>query len=193
MTRQAILLMAVILQSGCGAFPSQDIGGTSGSTFRLENDRNLMDTHTDSSHLEDQFEKKTKDLSGFAGYAWGASYGFILESMEDENYDLLARGPRDLWYSGRILDEPLQIVYLFDDQLLTSGMWVIDDVDQEAYRIVSNYLSNAYNFKARTTIRDDGLIESEMMPPGTDALIIHSMDVEHNDHVVHYYFKPGTE
>ncbi len=134
-----------------------------------------------------------KDLSGFSGYAWGASYGFVRQDMENENYDLVASGPTDLWYRGFILGGEVQIVYIFNNELLTSGMWVIDDVDQASFWEVNSFLTKTYNSKAKLKVRGDHLMESELTPAGTDARIIHRLDVVANRHEVHYYYDTGEE
>lgn len=133
------------------------------------------------------------DLSGFSGYAWGASMDFIVDTMQDEGYDLISNSSKDLWYRGKIAGEVLQIVYYFENQILTSGMWVLDDVDLESYWKVNEHLRNAYNSKARLKLKGDDWIESEMEPKGTDAWIIHRLDIEKDRHVVHYYFRRGED
>lgn len=143
--------------------------------------------------LAQQVSKPPKDMSGFSGYAWGASQNFIVDSMESEGYDLISNGTKDLWYRGKIMDEKLQIVYYFENQILTSGMWIIDDVDLESFWKVNEHLRNAYNSKARLKLKGDDWIESEMEPKGTDAWIIHRLDVEADRHVVHYYFRRGED
>ena len=134
-----------------------------------------------------------KDLSGFSGYAWGSSYGYIYQDMQEENYDLLYSTTNDLWYRGNIDGELLQIVYYFESNILTSGMWLIDDVDQESFWVVNQHLQNAYNSKVELTIKNDAWIEGKMLPPDTNAWIIHSLDVGMNRHVVHYYYRRGEE
>lgn len=134
-----------------------------------------------------------KDLSGFSGYAWGASYGFVRQDMESEDYELVASGPTDLWYLGEFLGGKVQMVYIFDDKLLTSGMWILDDVDQASFWEVNSFLTKTYNSKARLKVRGDHLMESELMPAGTDARIIHRLDVVANRHEVHYYYDTGEE
>ena len=137
--------------------------------------------------------KPPSDMSGFSGYAWGASMNFIIDTMQDEGYDLISSGSKDLWYRGKIIDEKLQIVYYFENQILTSGMWILDDVDQESYWKVNELLQNAYNSTPRLKLKGDDWIESEMEPKGTDAWIIHKLDVEADRHVVNYYFRRGED
>ncbi len=137
--------------------------------------------------------KPPEDLSGFSGYAWGASYGFVRQDMENEGYDLVADGPKDLWYLGEFLGGKVQFVYIFDDKLLTSGMWLLDDVDQASFWEVNSFLTKTYNSKANLKVRGDHLMESELMPVGTDARIIHRLDVVANRHEVHYYYDTGEE
>ena len=193
MNRQTILITASILLAGCASSLSQDIGGSSGSIIHSENDYTLVDTHSDSRGGEEKFERKDKDLSGFSGYSWGASREFVEAGMREEEYDLIASGNRDLWYSGAIADEKLQFVYVFDHDLLVSGMWIFDDVDKESYWRVNELLRKTYGVSPTPRIRGDVFIESEMTPPNTDARIIHKLDVEHDDHEVHYYFHPRMD
>ena len=175
MTRHIILITVLILLAGCASSQPGDNGELSGR------------------EAEDQSQKAVVDMSGFSGYGWGTSIEYITASMQDEDYDLIANGDKDLWYRGKILDEKLQLVYYFENGILISGMWVFDDVDPKSYWKVNEFLRNEYSSKAKLNVRGDDSIESEMKPPGTNARIIHRLDVEHDDHVVHYYFRPGTE
>ncbi len=134
-----------------------------------------------------------KDLSGFSGYAWGASHSFVRQDMEKEGYDLVENGPNDLWYLGEILGGKVKIVYIFDDKLLTSGIWILDDIDQASFWEVNSFLRKTYNAKAKLKVRGNHLMESELMPAGTDARIIHRLDVVANRHEVHYYYDTGEE
>ena len=170
MNRQIILITVVILLAGCASSQPGDNGRLSGR------------------EAEDQSLKAVADMSGFSGYAWGASIGFITKTMQDEGYDLISSGSKDVWYRGNIVDEKLRLVYFFENGLLTSGMWIFDDVDRESYWKVNEFLQSAYDSTATLEIRGDDFIESEMEPPGTDAWIIHRLDVEDDRHVVRYYF-----
>lgn len=133
------------------------------------------------------------DMSGFSGYAWGTSIEFIVSTMQDEDYDLISGGHKDLWYRGKIVGKPLQLVYYFQDGLLVSGMWIFDDVDSKSYWKVNEFLRNEYNAKATLRIRDDDWIESEFAPPGTHAWILHKLDIERGQHIVNYYFRHGAD
>jgi len=133
------------------------------------------------------------DMSGFSGYGWGTSYEFISNDMNEEGYSLISSGDRDLWYSGKLLDESIKVVYLFKDDVLTSGMWSIEDVDQESYWIINGFLRKEYNVKVKLRVKGDTLIETTMRPPDTDAVIVHKLDVANKTHVVSYYYQPGED
>jgi hypothetical protein len=143
-----------------------------------------------------------KDLSGFSGYGWGTSYGFVRQDMENENYELVASGPTDLWYRGFIFGGEVQIVYIFSEKLLISGMWILDDVDYGSFWQVHEFLQNAYNnnheledeIRIIASMKDgDGWIESEIWPRETNAKIVHNLDIEDDLHEVHYYYRRGEE
>ena len=102
MTRQIILITVVILLAGCASSQPGDNGGLSGR------------------EAEDQSQKAVADMWGFSGYGWGTSIEYITASMQDEGYDLISSGTKDLWYRGNIVDEKLQLVYFFENGLLTS-------------------------------------------------------------------------
>lgn len=133
------------------------------------------------------------DPSGFSGYGWGSSYDFIREDMADEGYVLLYSADRDLWYRGNINGEWLQIVYYFEHEVLTSGMLIMNDVDQPSFWVVNEFLQDMYDTNVELTVKNDGWIEAEMRPKGANAWIIHSLDVEQDSHTVHYYYKRGEE
>ena len=133
-----------------------------------------------------------EDKSGFSGYGWGSSYGFIRQDMKQDGYDLLHSTDNDLWYQGNINGELLQIVYFFEYGVLTSGMFIMLDVDQPSFWVVNEYLQDTYKTTVELTIKSDNWIEAEMLPSGTDAWIIHNLDVEEDSHTVHYY-KHGKE
>ena len=136
------------------------------------------------------------DKSGFSGYGWGTRWAFIVLSMEDENYELLygdSATQKDLWYRASINGEDLKIVYYFENGILASGMWVIDDVDQPSFWVINEYLQDSYDSNVELTVKNDNWIEAEMFPPGTNSWIIHNLDVEENSHTVHYYYRRGDE
>lgn len=137
--------------------------------------------------------KPPKDLSGFSGYAWGTSIDFISSTMEAERYELISSGHKDLWYRSEILSSPLNLVYYFENGSLISGMWIFDDADKDTFWHVNNFLRDEYNSDASLKIRGELFIESEMRPFGSDAWIIHELDIEADSHVVHYYYQRGEE
>ena len=134
-----------------------------------------------------------RDLSGFSGYGWGTSYNFIEDDMKAEGYKLTTGSSKDLWYEGEIQGERVELVYYFKKQALTSGMWVFSDVDQESFWKVSEFLRETYNAQVSMRVRGEVMFETEMEPPGTDAWIVHTLDLEKDTHVVHYYFRLGEE
>lgn len=140
-----------------------------------------------------QSEPIDRDLSGFSGYGWGTSIDFIASSMDEEGYDSIAATRESLWYRGQILNEQLQIVYLFKSGLLTGGMWVFDTTDQTSFWKINNHLLHEYNTTAKLKVRGKTWIETEMHPQDTDALIVHMLDVDAGRHVVNYYFWRGEE
>lgn len=133
-----------------------------------------------------------KDLSGFSGYAWGAGIEFIAHHMEDEDYMLLSATCTKLTYHGKIMDDPLILVYGFENGRLSSGIWIIDDVDYDSFWRVNEFLQEVYNVKTEPTVRF-GFAEAEMFPRGTNAHIVHNLDIEDDRHEVHYYFRSGEE
>ncbi len=135
-----------------------------------------------------------QNLFGFSGYGWGTRWAFIVLDMEDENYELLYGDSaihRELWYRGNISGEALQIVYHFDKDRLIGGMWIIDDVDQPSFWAMNEYLQEVYDTNVELTVKNGEWIEAEMLPPDTNAWIIHTLDVEADSHVVHYYYRLG--
>jgi hypothetical protein len=170
MTRQIILFTTMILLSGCASSQPGNNGELS-----------ARDT-------EGQSQNAVVDMSGFSGYAWGTKIEYIESSMKDADYELIASGNKDLWYRGEILGEGLHLVYYFESGMLVSGMWIFDDVDHQSYGKVNEFLHNTYDSQTKLMIKGDDWIESELEPPGTDARIIHRLDVEADRHVVHYYF-----
>jgi len=135
----------------------------------------------------------SKDLSGFSGYAWGTSIDYIISDRASEEFELISSGHKDLWYKGLLADEPMHLVYLFENGMLISGMWIFDEADKESYWKVNNFLRGAYNSSASLKIRGDLFIESEMRPKGSRAWIIHELDIADDNHVVHYYYESGAE
>jgi len=137
--------------------------------------------------------KVNYDLSGFSGYGWGTSIEFVTSTMEEDGYEMLTATREALWYRARIDERRLQIVYLFNGGLLSGGMWVFEDVDQKSFWKISDYLRKAYSSKTTLKIRGDKWIETEMRPAGTNALIIHHLDVDAGRHVVNYYHRSGAD
>ena len=133
-----------------------------------------------------------KDLSGFSGYAWGTSIEFVTDHMEVEEYELVAATCTKISYRGSLLDEDLIIVYGFDYGRLSAGIWIFDDVDYDSFWRVNEFLQEVYNVKTEPTVRF-GFAEAEMFPRGTNAHIVHNLDIEDDRHEVHYYFRSGEE
>jgi len=174
-TRQSILFATITLLAACASYQPRDDGGLSGSD--------------DGEHSQ----KAVVNKSGFSGYGWGSSIEFIADSMEVEAYDLLERDDRSLWYRGTIADEPLQIGYVFENEILIEGIWILDDVDRESYWAINHLLENEYNSTASVETRGDDFLESEFQPEGTNARIVHELDVIRDQHVVRYYFQSEQE
>lgn len=136
--------------------------------------------------------KPPKDLSGFSGYAWGASSAFIIGTMQEDGYEIYAHDNGALWYRAEVQGEKIYLVYQFDNDRLNAGQWLFDDADPESYWKVNDYLRSAYNTSARLKVRGED-IESELWPEGTDAYIVHVLDAEADRHAVYYYFQRGEE
>lgn len=133
-----------------------------------------------------------KDLSGFSGYSWGAGIEFISHHMEEEDYMLVAATCTKLQYRGKVLDDHLILVYGFENGILNSGIWIFDDVNYDAFWRVNEFLQAVYNVKTEPTLRF-GYAEAEMFPRGTNAHIVHNLDIADDRHEVHYYFRSGEE
>lgn len=133
------------------------------------------------------------DPSGFSGYGWGSSYGFIRQDMEQESYVLLYSTDDELWYRGNINGEWLQIVFRFEGDAMNSGMLVMNDVDQPSFWVVNEFLQEMYDTNVELTVKNEDWIKAEMRPKNANAWIIHKLDVEAERHIVHYYYRRGEE
>jgi len=157
-----------------------------------------VDARSEVRSSDDQFKKKTKDLSGFSGYAWGASYEYIQDTMQDDGYKLLTAGSRDLWYNGEIWGEQLNVVYYFDiEGQLIGGAWLFTSSDEESFWKINRQLKNTYSTDNNVSYKAGEFIRSELLPAGTDAMIKHELDLEDANsrfaHTVRYYFDPGSQ
>jgi len=135
------------------------------------------------------------DLSGFSGFAWGASRGFVHDEMSNDGAVVLSEGPQDLWYRAEIWGEQVNVIYYFDKNgLLNGGAWLIADLDQKSYWAINDKLRKTYNTKAKLTVRGEEYIKSDMYPAGTDAWIEHTLDLTKKDersaHAVRYRYQP---
>ena len=97
MIRQTLLIAAAVLMAACVSSKSQDIGGSFDSTYRSDDGFKMVDARSEVRSSDDQFKKKTKDLSGFSGYAWGASFR-----------DTLRRFHAGRWAS--LMDAPIRLM-----------------------------------------------------------------------------------
>lgn len=129
------------------------------------------------------------DPSGFSGYGWGSSYGFIRREMEADEYVLLYSTDDQLWYRGYINGEWLQIVYSFEGDTMSSGMLVMNDVDQESFWAINEFYQEMYDTNVELTVKNDDWIKAEMRPKGSNAWIVHTLDVEADRHLVHFYYR----
>lgn len=134
-----------------------------------------------------------KDLFGFSGYAWGTTIEYISSDMERDDYELVSASCTNLSYRGRLLEEGLTLIYAFENEILVSGIWIFDDVDYDAFWRVNEFLQDTYNSKVELTIKGNDWLEAEMFPRGTNAHIVHNLDVADDRHEVHYYFRSGEE
>ncbi len=134
-----------------------------------------------------------KDFGGFSGYAWGTDIEYISSDMERDDYELVSASCTNLSYRGKLLDEGLTLIYAFENEILVSGIWIFDDVDYDAFWRVSEFLQDTYNSKVELTIKGDDWLKAEMFPSGTNAHIVHNLDVADDRHEVHYYFRSGEE
>lgn len=134
-----------------------------------------------------------KDLSGFSGYAWGTDIEYISSGMEQEDYQLISATCTNLSYRGKLLEEGLTLIYAFENEILVSGIWIFDEVDYDAFWRVNQFLQDTYKVKTELTLKGNDWIEAEMFPQGTNAHIVHNLDVADDRHEVHYYFRSGEE
>jgi hypothetical protein len=134
-----------------------------------------------------------KDFGGFSGYAWGTDIEFISSDMERENYELISASCTNLSYHGKLLEERVTLIYAFENEILVSGIWIFDDVDYDTFWRVNQFLQDTYKVKTELTLKGNDWIEAEMFPQGTNAHIVHNLDVADDRHEVHYYFRSGEE
>ena len=147
-------------------------------------------------HIVSEEPAPTEDISGFSGYAWGASEDYIQSTMAEQGYELTKKGDRDLWYRGTMLDQGVTIVYLFRNGLLNGGIWVFDNEELGNFMDVDQFLRKVYDTKAKMTIVIDGPIESEIDAPQAQARIIHILDGARSvgfRHTVQYYLVNGED
>ncbi len=134
-----------------------------------------------------------KDLSGFSGYAWGTDIEYISSDMEREDYELISASCTNLSYHGKLLEERVTLIYAFENEILVSGIWIFDEVDHESFWRVNEFLQDTYNSRTEVTANGNDLLKAEMFPRGTNAHIVHNLDVADDRHEVHYYFRSGKE
>jgi hypothetical protein len=134
-----------------------------------------------------------KDLFGFSGYAWGTDIEYVSSDMESDNYELVSASCTNLSYRGKLLDERLTFIYGFENGILVSGIWIFDEVDYDTFWRVNEFLQDTYNSNPHLSMKGKDLIEAEMFPKGSNAHIVHNLDVADDRHEVHYYFRSGKE
>lgn len=143
--------------------------------------------------LAQESAKPPKDLFGFSGYAWGTDIEYVSSDMKQEDYELVSASCTNLSYRGKLLEEGLTLIYAFENGILVSGIWIFDDVDYDAFWRVSTFLQDTYSSKVELTAKGDDWLQAEMFPRGSNAHIVHNLDVEDDRHEVHYYFRSGEE
>ena len=127
----------------------------------------------------------TADISGFSGYAFGAEYEFILEDMKSEGREPIEVSDKTLWYAGELEGSTFEFVYLFENGLLVSGLWVFQDTSAASFQSIENLLLRTYSSSV-IRANEEGITSHQHAGP--DARIVHLLVTSVPRHAVHYYF-----
>jgi hypothetical protein len=120
---------------------------------------------------------------GFSGYAFGDSQQFILDDMAAAGFEAREILDGAIWYETELLDYPIQLGYVFTNDQLVGGAWVIYQATDRAFLEVDEFLREIYGGKIEVTV--EGAVTVQVHQ-SVDALILHTLDRDALTHEVAY-------
>ncbi len=144
---------------------------------------------TCSTHLElrDVFANEAEAeerLRGFAGYEYESGISGIAADMESEGYTLIERTGSSLWYRSTFLGIDCELGYVFEDQLLIGGSFILHAATDQDFILVNDHLRETYDAEVNVEI-SDGVVIAKLKGP--DSLIIQTLDLNEGTHQVEYF------
>ena len=120
---------------------------------------------------------------GFSGYAFGDSQQFILADMAAAGLEAREINDGAIWYETELLDYPIQLGYVFMNDQLSGGAWLIYDATDQAFQEVDEFLREIYGGRIEVTV--EGAVTVQVHQ-SYDALILHTLDRDALTHEVAY-------
>lgn len=124
-----------------------------------------------------------EQLRGFGGYEYLSGISGIATDMESEGYVLIERTESSLWYRSTFLGIECELGYLFTNQLLVGGAFILHSVTEKDFALVNSHLRETYDVEVNIEIRD-GVIVARI--EGSDSLITQTLNLHKNIHQVEY-------
>lgn len=132
----------------------------------------------------DQGRPPAAPVLGFAGYEYGSGIKGIAKDMESEGYTLIDRTDSALWYSTTFVGIDCELGYVFTNNLLVGGSFILKSVTERDFANVSNHLSQAYQVTSTIEIKEGGTVVATIDAP--DSSITHVLDLNQSTHEVTY-------
>ena len=122
-------------------------------------------------------------IRGFAGYEYQSGIFGIAADMETEGYTLIERTGSSLWYRSTFIGIDCELGYIFKDQLLIGGAFILKSATETDFAAVNNHLREIYKTKIEVEV-EGGIIVATFKGP--DSRITQTLDLQEQTHEVEY-------
>jgi len=135
-------------------------------------------------YAADQGQPPVSPVRGFAGYEYGSGIKGIANDMKSEGYTLIDHTDSALWYSSSFLGIDCELGYVFTNNLLVGGSFILKSATERDFAKVSSHLNQVYGTTSNIEIKEGGVVVATIDAP--DSAITHALNLNQNTHEVTY-------
>jgi len=135
-------------------------------------------------YAADQGRPPVAPVMGFAGYEYDSGIKGIAKDMESEGYTLIDSTGSALWYETTFLGIDCELGYVFTNNLLVGGSFILKSATEQDFAKVSNHLNQIYSTTSNIEIKEGGIVVATIDAP--DSAITHVLNLNESTHEVTY-------
>lgn len=132
----------------------------------------------------DQVHQPLGPVLGFAGYEYDSSINGIEEDMKASGYTLIDRNDSALWYDTTFLGIACDLGYIFKNNALIGGVFILKSATEKDFAAVHTHLSEIYEVRSSIKIKENGIVVAVIDTP--EGKITQILDINNEVHEVTY-------